>query len=396
MSRVGAVRDVTEEAELKAKEGELSKKVEELTLDVGNVLHAYSTTLVLLRQSAKVVLQSLGPDPFDEAKGRLVENMVDFLEAPTRQFAESLGKLVHAAEAQESSGALPVDKKNELTKHLNLLSNYEVAIPYPMARLSTLREITVAVLAICKDVQRSKLPRELFREIRKDGFDLIRLCNLITLHQMSDMTLEMDHVVCQLRGHVLSGRREKQPRANRLVKDLVSQATSALYELARSRGIDFRVAHDDADCQVEVAQIDVVRALSNLLHNAIKYSWNRPAGAASWISIRTRLGQESIHISFENYGVPIPEEEIQQRLLFRTGFRGRKSSDRRRTGTGIGLADALEVAREHGGDVIVASRPVSPKGKHDNYDQPFLTTVDFVLPLKPMRGTKDEEAGSMD
>jgi PAS domain S-box-containing protein len=382
IGRVGAVRDVTEEAELKAKEGELSKKVQELTNDIGNVLHSYSTSLVNVRQSANVVLQTLGPDPFERAKGILPEQMVDSLAAPAKQFAESLAKLIQAAESPERLDVLPEDQRNELAKQLHLLLNYEKIIPYPMARLSTLRESAIAVQAICNEIRRGIFAKDLFRQIRVDAQELVRVCNLITLHQVSDLTLEIDHVVHQLRGHVLSGRREKEPRARSLVRDLVSQTATNLYEFARSRGIDFRIRHDDPECQVEVVLSDVVRALSNLLHNAIKYSWGRPGGASSWISIRTRPVKGGVRLEFTNYGVPIPQEEIKQGLIFRIGFRGRKSSDRKRTGTGIGLADALQIAKEHGGTMTIESHPASPGGRADDYSHPFLTIVSFTLPVQ--------------
>ena len=56
------------------------------------------------------------------------------------------------------------------------------------------------------------------------------------------------------------------------------------------------------------------------------------------------------------------------------------SGDRRRMGTGMGLTDARETARKHGGDVIIKSLPASGKSELD-YNQPFLTTATLILPL---------------
>ncbi|MGA9771610.1 MAG: PAS domain S-box protein [Blastocatellia bacterium] len=380
IGRIGAVREVTEEAELKANEEKLSKKVHELTFDIGNVLHSYSTALINVRQSTHVVLQSLGRDPFEQIKGVLPEQMVDTLASPAKQLAKSLSKFTQEIESQGRADALPEVQKSELAKNIHMLNDYEKIIPYPMARFSTLRESAIAVLALCGEIQKGKFAKELFRQIRMDAQELLRICNLITLHQMSDMTLEIDHVVNQLRGYLLSGLRNKDPKVVCLVRDLVSQTAMGLHEFARSRGIDFKIRYDEPDCQIEAVPSDVIRALSNLLHNAIKYSWKRPGGVLSWISIRTRLAQGVVCIEFENYGVPIPKDEKD--LIFLIRFRGRKSSDRRRAGTGIGLTDARQVAKEHNGDVSIDSHPASPGGSPDNYDQPFLTTVTFRIPAQ--------------
>ncbi len=386
IGRVGVVRDVGEEAELKEKERRLSEKVQELTRDIGAVLHSYSTALLNTRQSANVVIRSLGPDPIAQRHGMLPEEASTLLSEPAKALAQSLTHLIEAAEAPHRADIVSAEQKSDLLRQLHLLRNYETLIPYAVAHPSTLRESAILVLGVCDGIDRGRFAKDIFRRLKADAQDLMRICNLITLHQISDLTLEMDHIVSALRSHVLSGVRGRESRSLHLVRDMVSQTTTELHEFARSRGIAFKIKHDDPDCQVEVAFRDVVRALSNLLHNAIKYSWERPGGSAPWIYIHTKCDGEFVRIEFANYGVPIPKEEIQQGLIFQFGFRGRKSSDRRRTGTGIGLADALQVAKEHGGNVVIESHPASFSasfsGKEDDYKQPFLTTAIFMLPAQ--------------
>lgn len=371
--RVGAVRDVTEEVEL-------NKRVAELTRDIGAVLHTLSSTLVNVRQSASVVIQTLGPDPLEAEKGIQPEQTVEYLSSPAKQFADSLAKLIPSPEAPERARALPEERWNVLEAQLDLLRNYEKLIHNPMVRLSTFRESALAVLSICGEIQKGTFPREPLRQVRMDARELLRICNLITLHQVDDLTLELDMPVRNLRAYVLSGHRKEESRTIWQVRELLSKTTGDLHEFARSRGIEFRIKHDDADCQVKIVAPDVHRALTDLLHNAVKYSWKRPGGTA-WILIRTRQVQNSVHIEFENYGVPIPREEIDKGLIFQSGFRGRISSDRKRTGTGFGLFDAAQVAKDEGGDLTIRSHPASSGGREDDYKQPFLTTATLILPL---------------
>jgi signal transduction histidine kinase len=87
-------------------------------------------------------------------------------------------------------------------------------------------------------------------------------------------------------------------------------------------------------------------------------------------------------VEIENYGVPIPRDEIVTGFIYRLGTRGRLSGDRGRTGTGIGLADARSVARAHGGDFYIESRPASPAQGEKDLTKPFITRAFFSLPIE--------------
>ena len=130
---------------------------------------------------------------------------------------------------------------------------------------------------------------------------------------------------------------------------------------------------------------DLVRALANLIHNGIKYTWRRERAQRSWVTIRSTISEGMVDLVVENWGVPIAREELDRDLVFQIGYRGKWSTDRGRSGTGIGLSDARRVAENHDGELLVESRPAAA-GRHDPdspgyYQQPFLTTVTLRLPL---------------
>ena len=128
-------------------------------------------------------------------------------------------------------------------------------------------------------------------------------------------------------------------------------------------------------------RIEITRAIQNLLHNAIKYSWARGEKKA-WVTVSVGINELAMaEVVVENWGVPIPEEEIRLDLIFRFGFRGRFSSDRGRMGTGVGLADSVSVAKAHKGSLRIESRPAAPDGNPKEYDKPFITRVYLALPL---------------
>lgn len=190
----------------------------------------------------------------------------------------------------------------------------------------------------------------------------------------------MGHPVRALREFVITGSRVIEPKTILEIPTLISRAVESVTGFARIRGVVVRQKIDHRDAKIEAVERDVVRALSNILHNAIKYSWTRSDDSSPWVSIRVCLIKGRVHFEFENYGVPIPKDEIERGLIFELGFRGRLSSDRKRIGTGVGLADSLRVAEQYGGTVTAKSHPATPGRREDNYNQPFLTTITLILP----------------
>jgi signal transduction histidine kinase len=83
---------------------------------------------------------------------------------------------------------------------------------------------------------------------------------------------------------------------------------------------------------------------------------------------------------FENFGVPISKDEIENGSIFQFGYRGMSSSDRGRMGSGIGLYDARSTAIRYGGNISIESHPVHPGTPEEDYTVPHLTKVIFSLP----------------
>ena len=89
------------------------------------------------------------------------------------------------------------------------------------------------------------------------------------------------------------------------------------------------------------------RCLSNLLDNAIRYG-----GRAS---IRVEDAADRLTIRVLDSGPGIPEPELEQ--AFEPFFRGEASRNRETGGTGLGLGIARNIARAHGGDLLLRNLP---------------------------------------
>jgi signal transduction histidine kinase len=92
------------------------------------------------------------------------------------------------------------------------------------------------------------------------------------------------------------------------------------------------------------------RVLDNLLGNATKYS---PKGGLIEVELRREDGADGTRavLKVRDFGVGIPPEDQQH--IFEPGHRGRNVGDIR--GTGIGLAGASQIVRQHGGSIEVQS-----------------------------------------
>ena len=376
---VGVVSDITE----------LRNRVEELTDDVGQVLHTYSAALVEIKHSTDAIIESMSPNPFEGAETISPELAVEASNAPRLRLVRALERLLDLTRARERETDRLARTRDLLTRLTDMLRNYEGEVPYPELRPAALCEATLALLRACEYIKGEKLPRELLREIKTQGREMLRILNLYTLLQVRDLTFTMGHPVRALREFVISGRRVESQKYPQEVSTLITKAINNVSGFAKTRGVQFRKRADSPRTLVNVVEQDVIRALANVIHNAVKYSWMRADGGR-WISVSAHQEGDRVDFVFENYGVPIPEDEIEQGSIFELGFRGRMSSDRGRTGTGVGLADALRVAREHGGNISVKSLPAIYAGRDDpaaifdvkktGYNRPFITTVTFSLP----------------
>ncbi|MDX6692543.1 MAG: hypothetical protein QOF02_146 [Blastocatellia bacterium] len=376
IGRIGVVRDVTE----------LRHKVEELTDDIGQVLHTYSSALVDIKLSGDVLMDSMKPDPFESIRDLLPEVALKELKEPLNQLVLVLNRLLGLTGSQErETTPLLIEKRDDLLRLKHMFDNYEKEIPLEH-RPAVLREAIFELITICDEIRGEKLPRELIRQIKTQGQELLRILNLFTLRKMRDLTYTMGHTVRALREFVISGDRVKQTKSVQDISTLIALAIKNIGEFAHSRNVQFRRKVECPDAVVNVVERDMIRALANILHNAIKYSWKRMDSTSSLVMVRAQLVNDRVRMEVENYGVPIPKDEIKEGLIFELGFRGRLSSDRGRMGTGVGLADALRVLNEHEGIISVKSHPAVFGRKDDDYTQPFLTTVTLSLPVYHPQG----------
>lgn len=143
-----------------------------------------------------------------------------------------------------------------------------------------------------------------------------------------------------------AGAPEGQPPSTALrLREVVDRAVAACVAAAPVvRGIDVRVD----DVTLEGRAEDLVRLVRNVVENAMEHG---PQGSRIRVDgrLRRRSDDKVVLLSVEDDGPGIPEE-LRDRI-FDPFFR--IQSPRYRSGAGLGLAIAREIARAHGGDLWV-------------------------------------------
>lgn len=129
---------------------------------------------------------------------------------------------------------------------------------------------------------------------------------------------------------------------------LVLDATDELWALAKARGIELQLDLDGEGVTLRAAPALLVRAIANLVSNAIKFS---PDGAPVKVGLR-RLGPYmAIEVADQGPGIA-PEAQAR---LFRPFSRVHAPASDAPSGSGLGLVFVKTVAERHGGRVMLRS-----------------------------------------
>ncbi|MGC9323846.1 MAG: ATP-binding protein [Desulfomonilia bacterium] len=130
------------------------------------------------------------------------------------------------------------------------------------------------------------------------------------------------------------------------VNRIVSSFVSEIKPFADTSGVDLEVEYLSHDCPVHVDRNKILQVLTNLTHNAIKYSVR-----GSRVDIRLKRSDSYILVEIEDHGKGIPEEDIS--LVFEKFYQSKYT--RGHSGIGLGLAISKGIVDAHGGQIYAKS-----------------------------------------
>jgi two-component system, OmpR family, phosphate regulon sensor histidine kinase PhoR len=144
-----------------------------------------------------------------------------------------------------------------------------------------------------------------------------------------------------------------QPNTPVDLAPIVRQVVDGLQTLARDRGVEIKVAVPPETLMVLGERDELIRALENLVENALKYG---AAGKRVDITVtrgQTRAGTPEARVVVRDYGPGIAPEHLPR--LTERFYRVDVADSRAQGGTGLGLALVKHVLNRHGGRLTIES-----------------------------------------
>jgi signal transduction histidine kinase/predicted metal-dependent phosphoesterase TrpH len=137
------------------------------------------------------------------------------------------------------------------------------------------------------------------------------------------------------------------------LRSLISKTIDLLKEVALEKKIEIEVSLPQTVPKILCQESMMLRALVNLLSNALKFTPPHGQIVISAVPYFKRLGTGVLEISFKDSGIGIHEEDQQK--IFLPYYRGKNVHGEE--GKGLGLSFVKEVVDLHGGKILVQSTP---------------------------------------
>jgi signal transduction histidine kinase len=128
--------------------------------------------------------------------------------------------------------------------------------------------------------------------------------------------------------------------------DLVSDALAGASPTAAAKGVRLEGRLDGPPAELEVSTSEVLRALRNILENAIRHT---PSDGS--VTVEAGSDDGGVYVSVSDTGGGIPERDLPR--VFEVAFRGDAARTPGDAGAGLGLAIARGFVEAHRGDITV-------------------------------------------
>lgn len=348
-------------------------------IDVGVLFHEHAATLTMILQAIKPVIKALGPNPFEDGGEPAIEEIEEKLVEPVSSLIESLRNLIRNMDTDWRERGLSEDQWDALCEIYDVLLDYKNRANLPVFRPPFLRQSARKLIDLLQSDATPKFPSSVL-VVTREARLIERLVCFYDLSHAKARILSMEQQARALRDYVTASVSPSNEKDNVRIREVINKVRAELDAFSKQRKVRIELK-PSPDALVKCDVNAVRRAFSNILNNAIKYSYQLSGDGEAWVTLNVFIKKGQVCVSTENWGVPIKKEEIEQELIFELGYRGELSSDRTRSGSGIGLFDARKTARQHGGDVVVRSVPSRRDLGADPYAQPYITIVTLMLPF---------------
>ena len=162
------------------------------------------------------------------------------------------------------------------------------------------------------------------------------------ISNMQEDVTEMEHIVQEYLDFARGAGSEKLKRINisMYIDQIVTHTTK------ENRNVILNV-DNKANIAISIRPIAFKRAVNNILDNAIRH--------ATKLLVGTYIKGKSVYLVIEDNGPGIPKHERDD--VFKPFYRQDSSRNLQTGGSGLGMAIALDIIRNHGGDITLHDSP---------------------------------------
>jgi signal transduction histidine kinase/CheY-like chemotaxis protein len=155
----------------------------------------------------------------------------------------------------------------------------------------------------------------------------------------------------------------------------LEQGVAMIRTRASNQGLSLTVDVDPDVVDVVADPLRLKQVVLNLLSNAVKFT---PPGGR--VQVRARRLADEVHVTVEDTGIGISEED--QKRIFESFEQGRGGLSGAAEGTGLGLTLSKRIVELHGGRLWVESR--LGEGSAFTFTLPAATRAAGVRPVRPL------------
>lgn len=336
------------------------------------LLHEYAPLVKDLSEPIRAALDAMGTAPFEPHGEPRPKELLDAIRPLIVKLEAELRRAFGVADrGRERPIALLADRVQQLNQETDGTTLSQQA-------------------KVCAQELLQLVPTD--SRLRALASKIVRVCAVARLLAAESKVVGMAEQARMLRDVATAAVASPEDTRRVDFRKLVERAVQFQGPYAESRRIDLKVrTWPQEPLLVKVQQSDMQRALINLLSNAIKYSYTLPGRLRAWIWVDVCGARGNARVEFENWGVPIVAEDLKNGCLFTPRYRGRYALELEKDGTGMGLWDARETARRHGGDVTIRSARARAGSTLDTEPIPHITTATLVIACNARPGEDKPE-----
>ncbi len=255
-----------------------------------------------------------------------------------------LTRAVQKVAAGDLSAAVATTKKNGGKDEIAALSESFNAMTEELKRLEDAKKRIIADSA-----HELRTPVTLIQGTIEAMIDGVYPLDRKTLESVHEETIRLSRLIDMLRELEIieSGKLVLKPERIDCL-ELVNKAVNLFTASARDKNITLSVESSGAGPSINADYLRMSEVIYNLISNAVKYT---PAGGTVRLGIAADAARGLALISVDDSGHGIPADERGR--IFERFYRMDKSRSTSLGGRGLGLAIADEIARAHGGSLVV-------------------------------------------